>query len=391
VVPTLHNQVSMVRFIHTADLQLGLMRRFLDEDARARYAQARFDVLASIGQLAASEDAAFVIVAGDVFETNRVRPRTVMRAFDALASCPVPVYLLPGGHDPLDAASVYRSPTFARSKPTNVAVLDSTVPIEPLGAPGITIVGAPWLSRHPLTDLASEAVAGLAQDADPKRILVAHGPLDTLDQPHQPHTIGAAALDAAIAERRIGYVALGGHHATTRVGDSGRMWYAGTPEPTDFDGTDVGNALVVDLDGDRCDVLRRTVGGWRLRSEVVELGTGLGTAALRARLDMLPAKDRTVIRPVLRGTISLTDRARVDRIIEDARAWFASIEEPAPDSGLVVRPTDADFADLGLTGFASAAVARLRQLASGTDETAAVALDALSLLIRLGRGDGAAA
>ncbi len=31
----------MVRFIHTADLQLGMTRRFLDEDAQARYAQAR--------------------------------------------------------------------------------------------------------------------------------------------------------------------------------------------------------------------------------------------------------------------------------------------------------------------------------------------------------------
>lgn len=85
-----------------------------------RYAQARFEALVSIGQLAVSEGAAFVIVAGDVFEANRVRPRTVVRAMEALAAIPVPVYLLPGSHDPLDAASVYRSPTFARSKPSHV-------------------------------------------------------------------------------------------------------------------------------------------------------------------------------------------------------------------------------------------------------------------------------
>ena len=74
----------MVRFIHTADLQLGMTRRFLDEDAQARYAQARIDALVSIGELAAREDARFVVVAGDVFETNRVRPRTVGRALEAM-------------------------------------------------------------------------------------------------------------------------------------------------------------------------------------------------------------------------------------------------------------------------------------------------------------------
>mgnify|MGYP003513362825 CR=1 FL=1 len=44
--------VDMVRFIHTADLQLGMTRRFLDADAQARYAQARIDALVSIGALA---------------------------------------------------------------------------------------------------------------------------------------------------------------------------------------------------------------------------------------------------------------------------------------------------------------------------------------------------
>ena len=102
--------VQTVRFIHTADLQLGMTRYFLDADAQARYAQARIDALTSIGVMAAAEDAEFVVVAGDVFETNRVRPRTVGRALEAMATIPVRVFLLPGNHDPLDAATVYRSP-----------------------------------------------------------------------------------------------------------------------------------------------------------------------------------------------------------------------------------------------------------------------------------------
>src|SRR6187399_2060423 len=154
----------MVRFIHTADLQLGMTRRFLDEDAQARYAQARIDALVSIGELAAREDARFVVVAGDVFETNRVRPRTVGRALEAMAAIPVPVLLLPGNHDPLDAASVYRSPTLTRARPPNVMVIESSDPIDAPGAEGIQVVGAPWLSKRPLEDLAGAAVATLPSD-----------------------------------------------------------------------------------------------------------------------------------------------------------------------------------------------------------------------------------
>lgn len=76
----------MVRFIHAADLRLGLVHRFHGVDARALYAQARFDVLRTIGELAADEQASFVVVAGDVFATNHVRPRTVARALEALGA-----------------------------------------------------------------------------------------------------------------------------------------------------------------------------------------------------------------------------------------------------------------------------------------------------------------
>lgn len=392
----------MVRFIHAADPQLGLVGQFRDAEARARYAQARFDALTSIGALAASENAAFVIVAGDLFVTNHVRPRTVVRAMEALASIAVPVYVLPGSHDPLDAATVYRSPTFLRSRPEHVTVLDSPEPYEPPGAPTIRIVGAPWRSRRPLSDPTAQVVAALAPAPTPdlardpapgpavQRILVGHGPLDALSDVLEPYAIRQGLLEDAVADRRLAYVALGGRHPTTRVGDTGRVWYAGTPEVTDFDVPDAGNVLVVDLDGDRCDVGRRQVGAWRLRTETVALDTGLGTAALRARLDMLPAKDRTVVRLVLTGRISLTEHHQVERIIADARLSLASLDGPMPTDALVVRPVDADFADLGLTGFVSAAVERLRQLAAGADATAQTARDALSLLIRLAKGEGAA-
>jgi hypothetical protein len=222
-------------------------------------------------------------------------------------------------------------------------------------------------------------------------ILVAHGTLDTLGAAEEPSALRQEALEAAITDGRFAYAALGGRPATMRVGDTGRIWYAGTPQPIDFDGGDVGNVLVVSLDGDRCDVTRRAVGTWRLRTEAIELDTGLGATALRARLDMVPAKERTVIRLALKGRISLTEHARVQRIIAEARHTFASIEEPVASIDLTIRPTDDDFAGLGLAGFATATVARLRSMTAGTGAEADRARDALAMLIRLADTDGATA
>jgi len=81
--------------------------------------------------------------------------------------------------------------------------------------------------------------------------------------------------------------------------------------------------------------------------------------------------------------LSLTQYTRLQEIIEAAREVFGSIEEWEPSSRLLVRPKDDDFADLGLSGFAKNAVARLRAEAASNAPGAEIARDALSLLVRL--------
>ena len=66
-----------MRFVHTADWQLGMTRYFLNGEAQPRYSAARRDVVAGIGPLAVEAGAEFVVVAGDVFEDNQLAPRDV--------------------------------------------------------------------------------------------------------------------------------------------------------------------------------------------------------------------------------------------------------------------------------------------------------------------------
>ena len=378
-----------VRFIHSADWQLGMTRHFLGSEAQARFSQARIDAIRTIGRLARETDAGFVVVSGDVFETNQVDPRTVRRALDALADVPVPVFLLPGNHDPLDAGSVFRSPTFVRGRPPNVTVLEDTTPHEVL--PGVQIIGAPWTSKRPLRDLVAETCAGLTPTPGIVRILVAHGATDDLVALDDPATIRLAPAETAIADGRVAYLALGDRHSTTRVGASGRIWYAGAPEPTDYDELDPGNALLVELRPEgTCDVTKRPTAAWRFVRERFELDGRAGIDEVEAWFDALPAKDRTIVKLTLVGTIPLSADARLQALLEKHRDLFAAIEQWERHMDLVVRPDDDDFADLQLTGFAQTTVDELRARADGDPPESDTARDALALLVRFGGVKGGA-
>lgn len=374
-----------VRFIHTADWQLGMTRHFLSEEAQARFSQARIDAIRAVGQIVDETGAAFVVVSGDVFETNQVDPRTVRRALEALADVPVPVFLLPGNHDPLDAASVFRSPTFLRGKPEHVIVLEDTTPHEV--APRVEVIGAPWMSKRPLRDLVADTCAGLDPALGTIRILVAHGATDDPIALDDPAAISLAEAEAAIADGRVAYIALGDRHSTTDVGATGRIRYSGAPEPTDYDEVDPGNVLLVEIRDDGvCQVAKRPTATWRFVRERFELDGRTGIDDLVAWLDAQPAKDRTIIKLTLVGTIPLSADARLHELLEHHRDLFAAIEEWERHMDLVVRPDDDDFTDLALTGFAQATVDELRARATGDRPEAETARDALALLVRLARG-----
>lgn len=377
-----------VRFLHSADWQLGMTRHFLVPEAQARFSQARIDAIRSIGAVARRTGAAFVVVGGDVFETNQVDPRTVLRALEAIAEVPVPVLLLPGNHDPLDASSVYRSETFRERRPPNLVLLDDATP-RPI-VPGVEVVGAPWRSKRPLEDLVAAACAALEPAAGVARVLVGHGAVDTfIDIGDNVAAISVAAAEAALRDGRIAYLALGDRHSTTEVGASGRIWYAGAPEPTDYDEQDPGNILLVELADGRCTVTRERVGTWRFALHHAELDGAAGLAELEAWLRERPDKDRTIAKLALRGTIPLGASARLDALLEEQAHVFAAIEQWERHTELVVRPDDDDFADLAVGGFAHASLERLRAAAAGGGPDGEAATDALALLVRFLHGGGA--
>ncbi len=372
----------MPRFLHTGDWQLGMTRHFLGEEAQARFTAARFDAVRDIGRVAAAERCEFVVVCGDVFETNQVERKTVARACEALGSIAVPVFLLPGNHDPLDAGSVFRSPTFLARKPAHVVVLDDAQPREV--RPGVEVVGAPWSSKRPLRDLVAAASSTLEPRPGVVRVMVGHGAVDTLSpNPNDPAVISVADAISALAAGRYHYLALGDRHSLTQIDPAGRIWYAGSPVATDFDEVLPGRVLVVDVAADAVSATPHQIGDWRFRTEARDLMNDADLDAFAQLLGEAEAKDRSVLRLELRGSLTLRQKQRVDELIEHQRDLYAALNLWERHTDLAVVPEDADFADLGLAGFAQSAVATLRERAAAGGADASTARDALALLVRL--------
>ena len=186
------------------------------------------------------------------------------------------------------------------------------------------------------------------------------------------------------------YVALGDKHSRMQVGASGRIWYSGSPEVTNYDDIepDPGHVLVVDVDEDDREPAGAvsTRDGWaaggssRLHHSV---DSSRDVADLDINLDLMPDKERTVVRLALTGSLTVTDKAALDACLDKYARLFAALGLWERQSEIAVIPADGEFDDLGIGGFAAAAVDELVAAARSDGEDADDARAALSLLLRL--------
>ena len=372
--------MTAVKFLHTADWQLGMRRHFLSDESLPRFMQARIDAIRTIADLAAGERCAFVVVSGDIWESNQLDRRTIGLTLDALATVSCPVYLLPGNHDPLDAGSILRTRSFVENKPANVHVLDSTTPIEV--APRVRVMGVPWISKNAVRDLVMEACDRLEPNPDYLTICVGHGIVDELSpNVDEPSLISLSHMQVAIEQGLVQYFALGDRHSTTELAP--RIWYSGAPEPTDYDELDSGNVLLVQLSDDTCQVTPHRTGKWHFVRETLEFSSAEDVDAAPRHLQEMPNKEVTILKLALKGALGLAAMTRLESELDKLRDLFAALEIWEQHTDLVVLPDQLDLDKLGLAGFARATAQELQATASSNGADAATARDALALLYRL--------
>lgn len=352
-----------MRFLHTADWQLGLKLSFVPGDKGARLRGERFETVRRLAELAKERACDAVVVAGDVFDDNAVGNDTLQLARDALAAfAPVPVLLLPGNHDAATPDCVLRR--LAAGAHVR-AVLDR----ERVEVGGAAFYACPLTRRHERDDPTAWLPAREATDGI--RVAVAHGGvLDFSEAGECPNRIDATAVLA----KGFDYLALGDWHGLLQLG--ARVAYSGTPEATRFKEKLPGHALVVEIERPdaepRVEAVRVQRTNWLTRS--VALADDAAIEELVRFFAELPEKSRTLVDLTLAGHVSLGARARLEKMLDDEAEALAHLRVDA--DALHDEPSEADLASLAIDGFVGKAAERLRA------DPSPAARDALRLLHR---------
>ncbi|GMW03143.1 MAG: hypothetical protein AMXMBFR84_42780 [Candidatus Hydrogenedentota bacterium] len=307
-----------VKFLHTADWQMGM--KALNAGQKAKDVRAkRFETAERIMELAKREGVDFVLLAGDLFEHHDVDDLVVRKTVTVLDNfAPIPVFVLPGNHDPYIAGGVWDRQSWQRVG-DHVTLLH--VANEVRFRDDVTLYPAPLKQKQSALD-PTERIPVREPDDKRIRIGIAHGALDILPE-RTNFPISAMRADTA----GLDYLALGDWHGFAQ---HGRTIYSGTMEQSSFSEKDPGNVVIVEISGPRTEpiVSKHRVGAltWtehellirdasdveQLRNTVRDVGP-LSTQLLR----ITPQIDPDVSADVLDELRSLRDELEAEAFFLD--------------------------------------------------------------------------
>ncbi len=225
----------MVKFLLTADWQIGMEASSLGEKAE-RVRNARLDTIEHIVQIANEKEVDFIVVAGDAFEGNDIPHPLIHKIHQALEKLEeIPVYFLPGNHDYLGPASVYRNHIWDDNKDKFIVLTER----EPMEMESCVLYPCPIYRPTSPEDPTGWIEA---EKTKKTRIGIAHGSLgiihaDTLDYPIDSKRAESAGLD---------FLCLGHWHSYLPNGN--KTLYPGTPETTSFKEKDSGYVAIIEVE-----------------------------------------------------------------------------------------------------------------------------------------------
>lgn len=350
---------NMPRFIHTADWQIG-MKAVGHGEAASTVRAARLTSVERVVTLAEEHDAAFILVAGDVFEDNGVDRVLVRKIGDILGEFSGEVYLISGNHDPLVPGSVWEHPVW-RELP-RVHVLTKNEPVVrddcvifpcPLFEKYSTGNPTDWINASHVTNLPA--------------IGLAHGTIAGLPGDDEGFPIPRNAPERT----GLDYIALGHFHSLqtfSNVQGISRMAYSGTHEPTRFAESNSGKMLVVDLPERGAlpqfnEVRSGSLEWHNLTFKISEEDT---LEAVVRHVREIPNQQNALVRVHLSGLLKAAEREQLTTLREVLEAGFLSWS--LDDSTLIPAPEDSGWVgDLPPGPVQEAAEEILRQATTATD------------------------
>lgn len=317
----------MFRFVHAADIHLdsplrGLGRREDDASAeRIRLASRR--ALENLVQLCLDEEAAFLVIAGDLYDGDWPDYNTglfFVRQMERLDRARVPVFLLYGNHD------AQSHMTRSLRLPPNVRVFDDRAPMSfELEEPRVVLHGQSFARRAVFDDLS----AGYgAPAADAFNVGVLHTSL-TGAEGHEPY---APCNPDALAARGYQYWALGHVHAGAVVRDDPWIVFPGNLQGRHVRECGAKGARLVTVRDDRVvSAEHRVLDVVRWATLVIEIGPSDGPEeAITQVADALDAACDEADGRLLAVRIAVTGRtSESDRITREVDALGAECRAAA--------------------------------------------------------------
>jgi DNA repair exonuclease SbcCD nuclease subunit len=374
-----------MRFLHVADLHLGLRVTRFGAHVNGRVQEARLAALDLLLMQVPALRLDFILVAGDLFDDNHVDLATSRRAFELFEAAKLPVYVISGNHDPLSADSVFSRAPWNTVTSRNILVLRAA---EPAALPGGMLYPCP-LKRKNSFDDPTRWIPARASGDQSIRIGLAHGSLRGHDHlPEDDHLIERYAADV----KGLDYLALGHWHWPSRHADRAgviRTVYPGVHEPMRFfenpafatgwseyshtarndlftdDGQ--GRALIVTIDGPGAPPQIEEVVTGRLQwhEETHKLHDEAQLSELIDRLGKRENAGNQLLRLCLHGTISAQAMLRLDELDAEragsqggvlSRYLWAELDADR----LIAEPTDAELQGLAGNGVVRSVYERLK-------------------------------
>lgn len=217
----------MVKFIHAADLHLDTPFSGLEQTSKElaeKLRAAPFESLAKIVDRALTEKVDFMLLAGDLYNTQRVNIKAqslFIEQLDRLDESDIPVFLIRGNHDYLTAESKTLSLPFPKNVYTYSEKVQTHVR-EMKGGERVAVTGFSYDSQW-IFDRKIAEYPKRRQDVD-LHIGLLHGSLEGLETKEGNY---APFSSSELRAKNYDYWALGHIHKREKISERPLAYYAG--------------------------------------------------------------------------------------------------------------------------------------------------------------------
>ena len=321
-----------IRIVHTADNHLDLPFRQYPAEVASRLIEERFLALGRLVAVANERNAHFFVVAGDLFDSTRVKvgdidkAAAVLRGFDGVA-----VIVVPGNHDHYANSETEVRRRFRRATEADARIdllVDPAVKSYDVEGQAVHFFPCACPSKTGAEPTIGWVAEAAAQHATGLKIGIAHGNVTGLglDAEGQYFNMEPAALEAAgIATWLLGHIHV--PFPTSESGERSPYFMAGTHTPDSLRCRHAGSAWSIECDGDRVMRYERLAPGEiafrRLTQELLSADDVAGIVRTCEALDA----GSTVIDLQLSGRLSAAERAHLTAEIDRLRAGFLNLTE----------------------------------------------------------------